>query len=255
MKQFDCAVTFKEELWPGAWLMDLEAPGVGQGARPGQFVHVRCSEGLDPLLRRPISLHRIADDRITLLFQIIGRGTAWLAERREGDTVDVLGPLGNGFEIAPKSTHLVLVAGCLGVAPLGALAELAQRKELETTLLYGCDVQEEVFPDRYLPASVEYQIASRDGTVGFSGLVTAMLPEVLPWADQVFACGPRGMIEAIKSLVLRDKGRIRHGFVQVSLEEHMACGVGACLGCVVDTKHGLQRVCADGPVFDLADLL
>jgi dihydroorotate dehydrogenase electron transfer subunit len=139
----------------------------------------------------------------------------------------------------------------VGVAPLAMLADEAVAKGLSVTLAMGAKTAGELYPGQLLPPEVEYVVATEDGTAGHRGFVTAALDEVYDWADQVFACGPLGMLTALKRVSRRRPSTP----VQVSLEEHMGCAVGVCYGCVVSTRHGPRRVCADGPVFDLDEVV
>ena len=234
---------------PGAHLLWIEAPEIRATARPGQFVMVRCGEGYDPLLRRPLSIHRISHKGLALLFAVVGRGTDWLAGRREGETIDLLGPLGNGFSIHPQSKNLLLVAGGIGIAPLIFLADEATSERHNVTILLGAQRQAQLYPLDSIPSKVELHIVTEDGSTGRKGMVTDLLPDFAPHADQIFACGPPSMYIAMMNLeALNDKP------TQVSLETRMGCGVGACLGCAIETKEGMRRVCRDGPVFELGEL-
>ena len=146
-----------------------------------------------------------------------------------------------------------MVAGGSGIAPLVALAEEAVAKELSVTLLFGARSADLVFPAELLPPEVEYVVATDDGSMGHHGLVTGLLAEYLGWADAVYACGPHAMFLSMLD-IMRDAGTGKS--VQVSLEENMACGVGACFGCVVETRRGeMKSVCEDGPVFEMRDLV
>jgi dihydroorotate dehydrogenase electron transfer subunit len=160
----------------------------------------------------------------------------------------VLGPLGKGFDLAGITRRALLIAGGIGIVPLVALAESAIRNGVVVTLAAGFRSADRVFPASLLSPEVEYLVATDDGTRGFSGFVTELARPLVPWADQIFACGPTPMLKATARLGARRE------MVQLSLEERMACGMGVCLGCVVPTRHGLRRVCRDGPVFRLSDL-
>jgi dihydroorotate dehydrogenase electron transfer subunit len=235
---------------PGARLLWLGAPDIARLAQPGQFVMLKC--GGDTFLRRPLSIHRVDKDtgRIAFLFAMVGRGTAWLASVKPGETLDLLGPLGRGFEIKSEARRLVLVAGGLGLAPLGFLADEALGQGKEVTLLLGAASAKLLCPLEKLPQADTCVLSTDDGSMGRKGFVTASLPTYLPQADQVFACGPLPMFRTMsKDASLKDKD------VQVSLEVRMACGLGVCYGCTVWTKAGLRQVCKDGPVFRLNDIL
>ncbi len=245
-------VLSNEELWPGGYLLWAHAPELARTAGPGQYVMVRCGEGHDMPLRRPLSVHRVSpDDHVALLFKVVGRGTEWLAQRQKGDPLDLLGPLGNGFEIRPESGNLLLVAGGIGVAPLVALAEYAVARERSVVLVIGDRTSACVYPDRLLPLGVRTVVATEDGSAGVRGMATDLLPQLAREADQVFACGPLAMYRAMAAM----SGELGGRPMQVLLEVVLGCGVGACLGCTVDTRHGQRLVCRDGPVFDLGDIL
>jgi len=234
----------------GSWLIWLRCPEIAREVRPGQFVMVRCGEKLT--LPRPFSVHRVKEDRVALFFAVWagGQGTGWLSQRKAGDSLELLGPLGNGYNIYPGSKNLLLVGGGMGVAPLYFLAEQARDQGYAVTLLLGAQTASQLYPAKLLPSGIELVIATDDGTAGKKGQVSALLPEYTGWADQIFACGPRAMY--------RDMARycppLKEKPVQVSLEARMGCGLGVCYGCTVRTKNGLRQVCKDGPVFNLNDL-
>jgi len=215
---------------------------------------VRCSQGYDPLLRRPLSIYRVtplsSPTQLALLFEVVGRGTSWLARRKDGDMIDLLGPLGSGFEIGAKSRNLLLVAGGIGIAPLVALAEKGIANGLGITLLLGAPTQAQLYPPRLLPPEVKLVVATEDGSAGRRGVVTDLLVDIAADADQIFACGPLSMYEAMAGLEwLKGKS------VQVSMEVRMGCGFGGCYGCAIETNSGMRLVCQDGPVFDLKDII
>ena len=249
--QIRARVKSNSELMPRTRLVWLDAPGIAELARPGQFVMVRCGEGHDPLLRRPLSIHRVdSTGRVALLFEVVGRGTSWLSGRAEGDIVDLMGPLGSGFLVKPAAKNLLLVAGGIGIAPLAFLAEEATGLGRTVTVLLGAGKATQLCPGSQLPTGISIVKGTEDGSEGRKGLVTQIVGEFVGQADQVFACGPAAMYRSMTKLdCLKGKS------VQVSLEERMACGVGACYGCTVKTRMGLKQVCQDGPVFDLADIV
>ena len=210
---------------------------------------------------------------ITIHFRTVGRGTEWFTRLRSGDTIDMLGPLGRPFEVDPRSQHLLLIAGGLGIAGVRMLADEAVRDGRQVVLLFGAASAREVYPSSLLPDEVEYVVATDDGSMGHHGFVTELVGEYEAWADQAFACGPAGMLRALSAqaagrrerLGVAKLGRKRGGgrtdpmgspqarrkaFLQVSMEQNMGCAVGACLGCVVMGVNGTpQRVCREGPVF------
>ena len=263
------------EILPGQWLQSFLAPELAIGARAGQFVHARTGDLSGLVLRRPFSINTAdpATGLITIHFRTIGRGTDWFTHLRAGDAVDMLGPLGRPFEVDPRSRHLLLIAGGLGMAGVRSLADEALRDGRQVTLLFGAASARDVYPSSLLPDEVEYVIATDDGSVGHHGFVTELVPQYEAWADQAFACGPAPMLAALarqaagrrERLGVAKLGRKRGGgkpevagstaarrkaFLQVSMEQNMGCAVGACLGCVIMGTNGQpQRVCREGPVF------
>ena len=263
------------EILPGQWLQTYHAPALATGSRAGQFVHVRTGDLAGFVLRRPFSINTadVATGTISIHFRTIGRGTEWFTHLRPGDTIDMLGPLGRPFEVDPRSQHLLLIAGGLGMAGVRSLADEAIRDGRQVTLLFGAASAREVYPTSLLPDEVEYVIATDDGSVGHHGYVTDLIPAYEAWADQAFACGPEPMLQALARLAATRSNRMgvarlgrkrgggraipagspaarRKAFLQVSMEQRMGCAVGACLGCVVMATSGTpQRVCREGPVF------
>ncbi|MDQ3044074.1 MAG: dihydroorotate dehydrogenase electron transfer subunit [Chloroflexota bacterium] len=258
-REFDCEITQVELVMGDAVLLTMTAPeAVVTQLRAGQFVDVLCRlpGSYDPLLRRPYSVYRVdtATSTITLLVRPFGRGSAWLASRSVGTILDLLGPLGNRFEIAPRSRNLLLVAGGVGAAPLVMLAHDAVRRGLNVTYLMGAANESGLLPAAELPAVVEYLAATDDGTMGHHGFVTELVTDFLVWADQLFACGPEAMFLSLRRIVLANRLGSKPT-VQVSVEREMACGLGACLGCVVESRSGMQTSCVRGPIYDMEDVI
>jgi len=268
------------EILPGQWLQAYHAPDIATGSRAGQFVHIRTGDYSGMVLRRPFSINT-ADPLtgiITIHFRVIGRGTDWFTHLRPGDLIDLLGPLGRAFEVDPRTRHVLLVAGGLGMAGVRMLADEAIRDGRQVTLLFGGASSREVYPTNLLPDEVEYVVATDDGSLGHHGYVTDLLPAYEAWADQAFACGPQPMLAALARLATTRRQRLgvaelgrrrgggksdpvgsasarRKAFLQVSMEQNMGCAVGACLGCVVMSATGVpQRVCREGPVFAADEL-
>ncbi|MEW6490553.1 MAG: dihydroorotate dehydrogenase electron transfer subunit [Thermodesulfobacteriota bacterium] len=222
---------------------------------PGQFVMVKVSDGLDPLLRRPLSIHRVAASEageFEVLFRVVGAGTRRLARVHVGERVDVLAPLGRGFRL--EAGRPLLVAGGIGVAPLLYLADAFLARGVRPKLLLGGRADRDVLcHDDFACLAVPYALATEDGSLGEPGLVTRLLEKELeegPGGVGVYACGPSPMLAAVARLCGAAAVPC-----QVSLEAHMACGVGACLGCVVPgTGQPYLRVCKEGPVFDAGEI-
>jgi dihydroorotate dehydrogenase electron transfer subunit len=263
------------EVLPGQWIQAFHAPGLANGSRAGQYVHIRTGDYSGLILRRPFPINTAdaASGILTIHYRIEGPGTAWLARLRPGDRIDMYGPLGRPFEVDSRSRHLLLVAGGLGLAGVRMLADEAVRGGRQVTLLFGAPGAREVYPSNLLPDEVEYVVATDDGAMGHHGSVTELVPEYEAWADQAFACGPPAMLAALAGLAASRRDRLgvaklgrkrgggrqdpagspaarRKAFLQVSMEQFMGCAVGTCLGCVAMSATGTpQRVCREGPVF------
>ncbi len=251
MKLVNAPIISNTEVLPNIYLLQARAPEIARLAQPGQYVMVRCGEGYDMPLRRPLAIHRISKDGIFLFYTVVGRGTAWLSQRESGERVDMFGPLGKGFEIYPSSSNLLLVAGGVGIAPLLALAERAIDSGLKVRLVIGEKNAAKIYPERLLPPGIKPVITTEDGSLGQKGMVTDILPQFIAQADQVFVCGPLPMYQAIS----KTGKKLKNKPTQVLLETVMGCGVGACLSCSIETRQGRKLVCKDGPVFEFGDIL
>ncbi|PIQ88525.1 MAG: hypothetical protein COV72_07810 [Candidatus Omnitrophica bacterium CG11_big_fil_rev_8_21_14_0_20_42_13] len=227
---------------------------------PGQFIEVRVAEGYEPLLRRPFSIHHVKGPNIEIFYQAIGRGTEILSRKKAGEFLDVIGPLGKGFSIL-NTQYSILVAGGMGVAPLVFLAEKlkeckSKNAKCKIVVLLGAKTKNHIFCQKeFKKAGCDVKISTDDGSSGFGGRVTDLLKSVLLNTQylilntQIYACGPKPMLKEIGGIVASC------GLAaQVSLEEYMACGIGACLGCAAQTKSGYKYVCKDGPVFKAEEL-
>lgn len=245
-------VVANERLGEAAGLLTLRAPRIRDRIAPGQFVHLRISRGSEFILRRPFSVHGLTHDGIRILYQVVGRGTRALAEKRPGDEMDALGPLGNGFRMPDGISHALVVGGGLGVAPLALLAEELAERGVAVTACIGAPTAERLFAlDVFERSAREILLATDDGSRGERGFVTMLVEGALASfsADAAYVCGPEPM-ERIVAAQCAAAGV----YCQVSLERLMACGVGACLSCVVETATGLERACCDGPVFDAEEV-
>lgn len=251
-----------QSIAPDLYRLRFISDPIASQARPGQFVMVRPMKFREPLLPRPFSMHRVQGKQIELLFKVVGQGTRQLAELKRGDLLEVRGPLGKGF-ILDKDQEPILVAGGMGVAPLLFLAEFwkgTQKKGARKfpKLFIGARTQKELLCFKeFERAGVEIWAATDDGSFGEKGLVTDLLKKKIlePSPGQVLlVCGPTPMLKAVRSWAVRKRIPC-----QLSLEAHMACGLGACLGCVVARKEGpgfvYAKVCQEGPVFDAHEVL
>ncbi|MFA5065735.1 MAG: dihydroorotate dehydrogenase electron transfer subunit [Dehalococcoidia bacterium] len=261
LNQVSARVVSNDEVlsYPGAayFLLQLEAAAIAAAAKPGQFLMLKCGD--DCILRRPLSIHGICDgSRIELLYRVTrttdgtpsGKGMDWLSQQKKGDKVNIIGPLGNGFKVAADTKRLLIVAGGIGIAPLGFLATQILSTGRQVTLLLGARSAANILPENMLPSGITCAITTDDGSSGKKGLVIDILPEYLEGADQIFACGPQAMLEKLAKIP-----EIQSKPVQVSLEVRMGCGAGACYGCSIRTTHGMKRVCREGPVFDIKDII
>ena len=214
----------------------------------GQFVHIKC--GHSRLLRRPISICDWGKNRLRIVFEVRGEGTEWLARRKAGDTLDVLGPLGCGFQVE-REARCLLVGGGIGVPPMLGCAQYAPGR---CTAILGFRSGDRVMlEEQFRSVCSQVQVATDDGSYGFHGYVDALVRRELEGDrgyDAVLACGPRPM--------LRNVARAAEDFgvrCLVSMEERMGCGVGACLVCACDMADGSRKhVCKDGPVFEAREV-
>jgi len=240
--------------------MTIEAPEICHAADPGQFVMVKAAEekSNDPLLRRPFSIHQVADGLLTIIFKVVGRGTKNLAHMKAAEFLDVVGPLGKGFAISTEQRHY-LIGGGMGIAPMHYLAASINKQHPESEIVVHLGARTakelEVFAHiNDLPFLV-VKVSTDDGTAGHHGLVIDLLEQTVAEKGKgaVYCCGPWPMMKAV-GLYCNDKKMA----CQVSLETIMACGIGACLGCAVTgfelSGDGYLHVCKDGPVFEAAKI-
>lgn len=255
----------------------FKSEDIAERALPGQFVEIKVSDSAVPLLRRPLSIHKVShqvtkspghrikkektQDLIELLYEAVGEGTELLSQKRSGECLDVIGPLGNGFSLSHPIIRIpILIAGGMGVAPLLFLAEKLVHSPQSTVhvkplVLIGARTKDGILCEKdFKKLGCEVKIATDNGSQGYRGKVTDLLKNILSTIDcrlsTIYACGPKPMLKELCNIVSS-----RNITAQVSLESHMACGIGACLGCVVSTRQGFKRVCKDGPVFSADQLL
>lgn len=247
------AVLSNERVFDNGHVIWFHAPRmVGSNPEPGQFVMVHCSEdGADPFFARAFSFHRLGPSRFALLFAVAGRGTAWLADRKRGDSVRVYGPLGRGFRLPRDNGNLLLVGGGVGVAPLVDLAERAVANGHQVVAMMGARSAPGLLPASAWPREVEYVTVTEDGSAGLSGRVTDHLGSYQPWASKIYACGPNAMYQSLADALRRNGRRQRP---EILMEERMPCGWGMCYGCAIFTRRGVQLCCKDGPRFNLFDV-
>ncbi len=234
-----------QQLRPGAWALEVDMGPAAAPAAPGQFVHIRC--GADTLLRRPISICKQVGSIYTLVLEEKGAGTRYLAGRRPGDVLDMLGPLGRGFDLSHRGP-VILVGGGIGVPPLlyAAMAAFSEK----TAVLGFRSKDQVILEDDFRQVCDNVYITTDDGSYGEHGLVSDVLARLLAEKPDalVLSCGPKPMLRAVAGLCMG-----KNIPCQVSLEERMGCGIGACLVCACKVKKpdgiGYGHVCKDGPVF------
>ncbi|WP_223700292.1 dihydroorotate dehydrogenase electron transfer subunit [Sutcliffiella deserti] len=251
MKKAWMKVVSQKILTRNIFELTLEGELVGIMSSPGQFVHIRVGEGLDPLLRRPISIAAIdkARNQCKLTYRAEGKGTTLLAKKQEGEMIDILGPLGNGFPLheLQRGDTALIVGGGIGIPPLLELTKQLHQKGVQTKHVLGFQSIDDVFYKNEFAYYGDTYIATVDGSYGTKGYVTNVLDELQPSFHTLFSCGPTPMLKAVEDLYPNDN-------VYLSLEERMGCGIGACFACVCHLQedpdgYSYKKVCTDGPVF------
>ena len=268
----DCQILAHYQFEGDQYILTLDSPEIAKATKPGQFVHITVSDSL--AMRRPISIMSVDTDNGTfdLLYKVVGEGTRQLAERKIGEVLSIIGPIGNGFELTDKKLPL-LIGGGVGMPPMIAIAQQMKDTNHDPFVILGSEVPFPFTPElskignpcpnasHTMPLLEEWNVACRLASLQdyegvFKGYVTDLAREYLDTlsADElseveVYSCGPHPMLEAVAKLAKE------YGLpCQVSLEEYMACAVGGCAGCVVevqtDAGPAMKRVCVDGPVFD-----
>ncbi|GAB4273799.1 MAG: dihydroorotate dehydrogenase electron transfer subunit [Coriobacteriia bacterium] len=249
----DLTLVSNERLAEGVGLARFDCELIPARVDPGQFVHLRIAKRAEFILRRPFSVHRAGDGWFEILYQVVGKGTRALSMAEPGAVMDAVGPLGHGWEVPGGAAHALVVAGGLGVAPMGMLLERLAEAGVAATVALGAPTAERVLRlDLASALARRVEVATDDGSLGHAGVVTDVTDELLAGGtfDVVYACGPEPMCEKVAEQALAAGASC-----QVSLERLMACGVGVCLSCVVETRSGLARACAEGPVFDAAEVV
>ena len=244
-EQKDLPLVEKTRLGDDVYLLGFKTPEAIQ-FRPGQFAMLRATHLFDPFLRRPLAIFRQEDCIIYFLMQVKGKGTKQLSSMQIGDTADILLPLGNGFP--DIEGDCLILAGGMGIAPVFSLLS-SYRKPI---LIYGARTESELFALEIIrETDSEVIVSTDDGSKGEKGDVVSVFSHLFPdFHGDILACGPDGMMDSLRRAT---EGKDIRVFA--SLEARMACGVGACLGCAIRTKNGMKRVCKDGPVFDIAELV
>lgn len=250
-QDFRALITQNQPVGAGCYLLGLKLPATSPHPLPGQFYMVGVSDSADPLLKRPFCYFRPSTNgaSVELLYRVVGKGTAILSTTPVGAHVRILGPLGNSYPKAPKSSSPVIVTGGIGFASVyPCITSLSDR----ATVIYGARSRAELLMIDELRALLgeRLHICTDDGSEGRKGtVVDALMSMDMPAKPLLYVCGPKGMIHAVARWA-------QHAGIEgyASLEEYMACGIGACMGCVVKAAGKYRRVCKEGPIFKLADL-
>ncbi len=258
MKDIKAKILSNEKISSGYFKVILDAPFVAEKGTPGQFVQIQCSDTIELLFRRPFSIHKVEGKGIEILYEVIGKGTELLSRKKKGDFLNVLGPLGSGFKV--PSTSAILIAGGMGVAPLVFLAE--RLKKTKIMVLIGAKTKKDLLCENdFKKIATEVHIATDDGSKGYKGFVSELFEKLLretanSKSTKVYTCGPPLMLKSIAGICKKKKIEC-----EVSVEEKMACGIGACLGCAVKVKGSNKNTfiyklaCKDGPVFNAQEIV
>lgn len=258
MIETTAALTMIKDLGEGYWYIEADCPVLAKQSKPGHFVNIKTGDYIQPLLRRPLALLDVEGSHIKFFMKVIGNGTKWLSTRKQGETLNIVGPLGEGLFEAPSAQRIILVAGGVGLAPLYFYLAYNRNQSAEKIVFYGAQSAHKIFfQNELLNLSHKCIFVTEDGTLGEKGLVTEELKryflETGPRpGDVIMACGPKFMLKEV--VIFAEAEGIP---CQVSLESYMGCGAGVCLSCVIPSaeyKNDGQayfKLCTDGPVVDI----
>lgn len=258
---FSVPILENEPIGADVWRLKLKSVEISRHAKPGQFLLIRVTPNLDPLLPRPFSLCQIRPENnyVTVVYKAGGPGTAWLSRRRKKEELTVLGPLGKPFHLPAKAKRIALVAGGIGVTPLISLGELAKKEKKEIHFFLGLRDKSSMTVTHSMLAFVpksRRHFSTDNGSFGQRGTIVGHLEAFLKKApvDYIASCGPRPMLEALQPMAAAAGIK-----TEVAVEERMACGLGYCLGCTVAIRENgaLKHVlaCKDGPILSLESLV
>ncbi len=211
----------------------------------GQFINIELP---NKFLRRPISVCDYDDTTITIIYKIVGEGTEIMSQMKSGDTLDILTGLGNGFDTNVRTRHPLLVGGGVGIPPLYNLCKRLIAEGKRPTVIMGFNTADESFLfEEFCSLGIDVFVSTADGTGGTHGFVTDAMEKNCVIYDYIFACGPKPMLQALWETSPCEG--------QLSFEERMGCGFGACVGCSIETKQGIKRVCKEGPIFLKSEII
>ena len=239
-KNFEAEILSNVEVAEKIFRLTVDAPELAETARAGQFVHVKISDEFT--LRRPLGIASTAGGHVKIFYRVVGRGTESLSTKKAGEFLSILGALGNGY--SPRNGKILLVGGGMGLAPLLCAAE-----HFSADVLIGGRTSDEVifWQEEFRPHVETISITTDDGSYAKKGFVIDLLPEILAAKNYsaIYTCGPEVMMRGVAKLA-----KEKNLPCEVSFEKRMACGLGACLSCSIDTVDGRRKVCKDGPIFD-----
>lgn len=242
MKQSIFTIKKNEPLTDSVWKMVL-AGDTSAITSSGQFVNIRL-DGF--FLRRPISVCDYDAETLTILYKTVGKGTQYMSTLSEGDQLDILTGLGNGYDTSKSGEKPLLIGGGVGVPPMYRLAKNLLAEGKQPTVILGFNTKAEVFYQKEFEAlGVPVLVATADGSLGTKGFVTDVV-KTLPDYTYFYTCGPEPMLKALSDVTTTSG--------QLSFEERMGCGFGACMGCSCETKYGTKRICKDGPVLEKEEI-
>ena len=252
MKKETAKILSQNKIADGIYSMWIETSAAKE-AKPGQFIDAYVNDD-SKLLPRPISICEVKDDSLRIVYRVVGGGTKIMSTYQEGDEIQIIGPLGNGFDM--RDGKAILVGGGIGIPPMVELAKNLSEKIGKENVISVMGYRDELFLTDELEQFSTLVIATEDGSTGIKGTVIDALDENGVDGDVMYACGPIPMLKALK-----DWANSKDIECQISLEERMACGIGACLACVCKTKEKDEhsnvcnkRICKDGPVFDANEI-
>lgn len=253
------AVVLRKKTWKNYCLLGLGSEPIALEAQPGQFIMIRANENTCPLLRRPFSIHSVQNGSVEIFFQKLGAGTTLLSRKEQGESVDIIGPLGQGFRVenSLQEKPVALIGGGRGIAPLYFLAQRLRQAHAMPRIFYGGRTLADIpLQHKFEEANFEVLSSTDDGTFGFEGLVTELfLAELKRYSPaRIYACGPEAMMRKIDRIA-----RERNIPAEFSLESIMGCGFGACWGCVRKIRSGTRqewkKICEEGPVFSGSQII
>ena len=259
-KQVNAKLIKKEEIIKNIYKFSVKAPEIVESAKPGNFIEIRVTEGIDPFLRRPISIYNLDKENgiLEFIFQVKGKGTEILSKKQEGNDIDIIGPLGHGTFKFDKYKNIAVIGGGIGIFPLYELSKQAKQNDVKVNCYLGFRNKDFVMLEKeFEEVTDKLIITTDDGTYKNKGFAIDYLKDDMENEkyDCIYACGPLPMLKTVQKYAVENKIDC-----QLSLEEKMACGLGVCLGCAVKTAKSPKdapeywHVCKGGPVFKAKDV-